>query len=473
MNYNIFKINRLWAFIMPIALLVFAIGCKDEKADYINLSLNSFTFSPNGSEEVTISVDASQSWSVDYENKWVVEKGKNSNSIVLSAMPTQSGVDRTAKLIFRAGEAMEIVYLSQLGTNVNYILLEPNSAVTVISPNGKYIGGVASSIVNTVYEFTPFIINVATGTRTEKPKLTDAHTPSCISDNGDLILLEEAKMTSKYYDNNALVALKIPEGMRNPNVSANSSDGKILVGFAQRIEDRRYYPIKWVDKEPEIMEVVEKDLLDVPVDIGIYARGCSADGSIIYGAIADDQTALYWKDGKINFLGKDKIKVHSITINHTGQDVSFLVSDRPVFYADKTSMSPDGKYLATTFSEVSAPNKYEVTTYYPAYFDFDKEVLTIIRDLPAGFDNGSGSTISNDGILTFGCPAIGYTDAFVYDINSKIIQSVPTFVKEEYGVTVGKSTLITRMTNESKTLFGLSIILFGVSYQYWYLDIAE
>lgn len=460
--------------LIVLSLFVILAGCSDEKADYINLSYNSFTFSPGGTEEVTIEVNASQSWSVEYEGRWITENEKNNNSITLGALPTQSGLERTTRAVFRSGDAVEYVNLSQLGTNVSFVQLEPSSPVTMLSPNGKYLGGLDTKLENNKYEFVPFIINMETGVRTEKPTLTDSHVASCITDDGVLIIVEEQTNTGKYYNGNELIDVKAPDDMKGASVTGTSSDGKIWVGYAQSNADRRYYPVKWENKEPIVLEIPEKTLVGTTVDVGAYARGCSADGSIIYGGLADDQSAVYWKEGEaVEYLGRDKIKVHTVVVNHTGQDIAFAVANRPLFYAEHTNMSPNGRYLATTFLEITAPNKYEVASYYPAYFDFETNTLTYITDFPPGFTDGAGITISNEGVLSFGCPAVGYTDAFVYDIHSKSTQTSPEYVKEEYGVTVSNSSLITRIANDSKILTGMSILSLGVSYQYWYLNVEE
>ena len=471
-----FREKCFWLIASSILLLAFASGCEDKNSDYINLSFNSFTFSAKGTEEITIEVKASGSWTVEYEGigtPWVVEKEKQANTITFGALPTQSGADRILRVAFRSGNAVEYVNFSQLGTNVSYSLLEPNSVLTVLSPNGKYVGGVATTITNNAYEFIPFIVHVETGERVEKPKLTKAHIASAISDEGFLIIQEEEKSTGQYYDGDELVAVEAPAGMARPSITAVSSDGKIWTGYAHSGTDRRYYPVKWVDKKPIVLEMPEKTLLNTSIEVGAYARGCSADGSLIYGALADDQTGLYWKDDKVEFLGKDKIKVHTIVVNHTGQDIAFAVVDRPLFYADHTSMSPNGRYLATTFAEVTAPNKYEKSTYYPAYFDFETETLTYITDMPEGFENATGITISDDGILSFACPAIGFTHAFVHDIHTKITYPTPDYIRENYGVTVSEGSLVTKNTNDGKTVFGISVVLVGVSYQYWYLNVVD
>lgn len=466
--------NIRWhSLITLLFLLAFVTGCKDEKSDFINLSFNSFTFDSKGVEELKIEVSASQGWTVEYEGKWIIEKEKNANALVLQAMPTQSGVERMTRAVFRAGEAVEYVYLSQLGTNVTYVRLSPNSPATVLSPNGKYIGGVESDLVGNVYVFTPFIIEVATGKRVEKPKLKESHIARAITDDGMLIVVNESKSKSMYYRGDELIDVRSPGNVRELTITATSSDGNIWVGYAQSTEDRMYRPVKWINGEPQIMEMPEKTLLNENVDIGAYARGCSADGSVIYGALADDQSALYWKNDKVEYLGKDKINIHAITVNHSGQDITFAVADRPVFYADHHCMSPDGRYLATSFVKTIVQDANEKAIFYPAYFDFETETLTYITDLPDGFNDGSGSTINNEGILSFGCPATGYTDAFVYDIHTKTTARSIDYFKDEYGVTVSKSALILNNTNSGNTIFGLGIILHAVSYQYWYINVEE
>ena len=72
---NCLKINHLLAAFLFVVLWLSTGSCKDNKADYINLSANSFTFNADGKEELKINVEASQDWSVEYVGKWVIEKG--------------------------------------------------------------------------------------------------------------------------------------------------------------------------------------------------------------------------------------------------------------------------------------------------------------------------------------------------------------------------------------------------------------
>lgn len=346
-------------------------GCSDDKkTDYINLSLNSFTFNANGQENIRIEIEASQEWQVEYDGRWVVEEEKTPNSITLKATATQSSMERKARVIFRAGEATEVVNLSQLGTNVNFNLLDLYSGIIVVSPNGKYIGGVRFELLpGDRYEYTPFTIKVENGQRIEKPKLNKLHNPASISDEGFLILREEGTSKSHYYGlswdgQEELREMLSPQGFDTPVVSASSADGSVLVGFASRISDKKSYPVKWIKNElemfnPTVLEIPERTLLDKPIDYGAYARGCSVDGSVIYGTIADDMSVIYWKNDKVNYAGRDKIKVHTLTLNHGGQDFTLDVVNRPVMTSETTNMSLNGRYLAVTFSESTAVNKAE------------------------------------------------------------------------------------------------------------------
>lgn len=473
---NSLNINRLGAAFFIMLLLVMGSSCKDEKADYINLSANSFTFSSNAKEELQINVDASQNWSVTYTEDWVIEKEKTGQSITLGAMPTQSGSVRSTKVIFRAGQATEVVEVSQLGTNVTFNQLDLNSVSTVMSPGGKYVAGVATTIVGNNYEHTPFIINTVTGVKTTKPKLSKAYVASAISDEGLLIISEEAIFTSKYYNElDELTDIKLPVGYDQPKVEAVSSDGKVFVGFVHKKDDNRNYPTKWTNGEPQLLEMPEKTLLGALLDVGAYARGCSADGSIIYGAIGDDQTALYWKeDGKVHFVGEDMIRKHTITTNTTGYEETYQVADRPIFYADNTSISADGKLLATTFLEITVANKAEKGIYYPAYFDIEKNKLICVKDLPDGYEDASGITISNDGILTFSAPSTAFIAGYVYNIHTNTVTRSQDYFREKYGVTLtSNNTVINRFSDDLRTLLGTNMVVQGSVYQFWYLNVND
>ncbi|MBD3592114.1 BACON domain-containing protein [Bacteroides sp. GM023] len=474
---NCLKINHLLAAFLFVVLWLSTGSCKDNKADYINLSANSFTFNADGKEELKINVEASQDWSVEYVGKWVIEKGKDANSIMLGATQTQNGSVRSAQVIFRAGEAVETVNLTQLGTTITFSLLEPTSVYTIMSPGGKYIGGVTSAMEGSKYKYTPFTIHIATGRKEEKPAIMDvSHVASSISDEGFFVIYEEAKGIAKYYDeNNNLTTMNIPASFESPQVSATSADGNILVGYAKNTTDKRYYPIKWTGGTPKILDIPEESLFGELIDVGVYARGCSADGSVVYGAIADDQSALIWKgDNKVKFVGENLIKKHIITVNTGAGDFSYLEVDRPIYYADCTSISMNGKYLATTFLEITAPNKAVKVLSYPAYYDVENETLTYVKNLPDGFEDASGITISNDGILSFVCPATAFTDGYVYDIHSRTTMKATTFLRDEYGVIfTGNTSAIYQFAPDRKAVFGMNMLLQGSAYQYWYIHAEE
>ncbi|MDU1891517.1 MAG: hypothetical protein E6767_12585 [Dysgonomonas sp.] len=468
-------LRYIGAFILPVFLLTL-VGCEDKDANYVRLSSSSFTFSPEGTETFEIKVEASKSWTVEYVGDWVVEKEKDNSSIKIGATATQSNSDRLAQLVFRAGDAVEVVNVSQLGTNVGFSMMDNNSLEVAVSTNGRYVAGVNSQLTGeSSYEYTPFIIDLVTGKRTTKKVLKKNTVAVAISDNGTLVLMDETTWTTFHYDeSDEIIIPKLPAGYKSPTVQGISADGKIMVGYARKESDRLDYPVKWTNGNPEILPVPEKTGLGELLEQGAMARGCSADGSVIYGSIWDDKSAIYWKDGKVGFVGADKMRKHTINVMISGSLVGVEVLDRPILYAETANMSPNGKYLAVTFRKVESVDNVQVEFSSPAVFDVENETLTILTEYPSGFEDGAGRTVSDKGMLSFSCPAQASTTGFIYNMNSKSVLSTSAFIKQDYGFSfTTEDAIITRIVNDGRVLLGLNVLVRGSSIQYWYINVMD
>ncbi len=467
------KLKILAAF--SIGLLLSA-ACSDEKSDYINLSSNSYTFDSKGKETLEINIDAGKAWSVEMSEEWILEKERDGNKIVIGVESSKSNTIRSAKISFISGEAKETFTVSQLGSNASFAMMDNNILVGVMSPNGKYVSAVRGAIVNGAYQYTPYYIATETGQRTEKKVLTTQHAmASAISDEGLLVLSDETSLNSQYYDaNDELKKFPVPADFAQAVIEATSADGRICVGYARNIKEAKYYPIKWVDFQYELLELPATTLTGLEVEEGALARGCSADGSIIYGSVWDDFAAVYWKDGKVHYVSQDKINVHDIVINHGFGDMVQKVADRPIFTAAKDRISPNGKYMALEFVKVIAENKTEKAISSPGIFDIETGETFILTEIPTKFKDGTGMTVSDNGLLSFGCPAMGTTNGFLYNRQTGKTISAKEFIEQEYGFSISaEETIVNKITNDGKSILGSTVLAGGSIIQYWYLNISE
>ena len=247
----------------------------------------------------------------------------------------------------------------------------------------------------------------------------DANTNACVGFNlaGDYFLPANAK------DFNLL-----------PSVQSISADGRIWVGFG--MDDvlafgGMYRPLKWTDGgTPEVLPVPELNFRNEPYVAGVMARGCSADGSVIYGSTWDnlDFGMLYWKDGKVDWAGSDVRRIHT-EINRYGEEE--ICVDAMRCMADLTQISPNGKWIAGAYRyEIMEDGNYHIET-YPAVFNTETGKTVIIKD----YGERVVSHITNDGIVCIANSSYLPNNGFMYDVNTQTnLGSVQEWILSTYDI---------------------------------------
>ena len=461
-------------------LLAFAAtwnGCTDKDADYVRLSNNAFTFSADGSEEFTVEIDANDTWVANYDNSWITVIQESKNLVTIKATPSRSNGIRKTQITITSGYAEENIYLTQLGSNVSFSKMDQNSVTYVISPNGKYVAGVSVKLKDNVYSYIPYVIDTQTGEKSEYPTLDYNVEAAAISDTGIYVLLV-FNGSAKYYNlQKELIEVKLPNGHEQAYVQGVSSDGEIFVGYTKNSSDKLYYPIRWVNNTPNIMDAPTKDTNGNPVELGSMARGCSADGTVIYGSCWDDFTGIYWKDGGAwQYIGgRDAINTHQIIISQNGNYYQKTVVDRPILLAEISNISTSGRYIAISYQKITADSKgTETLTKYPAVFDVETGAFTILTELPGSFSSGTARTVSNKGQLSFACQQDKTYIGFVYDINKGTTLPLPQFVEAEYGfVLTSEESYIRRFAKDGEVILGGTYIASGSSMDYWFIAALE
>ena len=163
---------------------------------------------------------------------------------------------------------------------------------------------------------------------------------------------------------------------------------------------------------------------------GVTVRGCSADGSVIYGSTWDnlDFGMLYWKDGKVDWAGSDVRRIHT-EINRYGEEE--ICVDAMRCMADLTQISPNGKWIAGAYRyEIMEDGNYHIET-YPAVFNTETGKTVIIKD----YGERVVSHITNDGIVCIANSSYLPDDGFMYDVNTQTnLGSVSEWIRSNYGI---------------------------------------
>lgn len=477
MRKNIKYSNAVLSICFAFAMLT---GCtKDEILirDFIALSENAYTFDASGNDKLTVNIDANAKWDVDFDAEWLDVERLTEKSIIITALSNSETSMRSAELLFTSGVAKTKIAIQQAGfspTFAKLTRLDYLNGGAICSPNGKYLGGVMYEADETgsITYYSAVRINMETGkSEILESRLTGTISARAISDNGILICGHISGYSYSYGVNGSRMTTQLPSGYRNPNAFDISSDGSIMVGYAQSTTTYTYLPCKWVNGEFEELPRPAMDILgEVANTIVIYARGCSPDGSIIYGSGSNTYQAVYWKDGKVEWVAKDiarkmRIIVRSYHWMFGWQEVETDVTEQAKMQATNYAISRNGKYLVGVIDQYDTTVTPSVAVPHPFVFNTETQTATIVRDFPNNCPYGGlGLAVSNDGIVSYttyepqsnGAVIINFSsEGFVYDINSGTSMRTKDYIKQEHGISFEENNAyIYRYCLDRNLIFG-------------------
>ena len=340
------------------AAVILLAGCtQDPKNEYVKLSDAACTFRAADNLPQTVRVNASGSWTAESGASWLTVE-QQADALVLTVADNDTDYDRSTEILIASGRAEASISVSQLAADSNIArlrVLKTFSGGTVMSKSGRYVGGIISELQpDESYCYYPVIIDLQTDEWTKTGPFPSALymllRPYAISDQGLFFCFNAQDGSSPGIDLQGNVIMpKQVEGFKlNPHVQGISEDGRIWVGYNQTGDydnNNLFHPVKWVDGVPELLPMPETSLRGVPFINGCMARGCSADGSVIYGSSWDnlDFGMLYWKDGKVDWAGSDVRRIHT-EINRYGEEE--ICVDAMRCMADLTQISPNGKWIS-------------------------------------------------------------------------------------------------------------------------------
>ncbi len=444
-------------------------GCKDDKtveAEYIILSLDSYTFEPEGQEGVAVGVRANVQWRPDTRDSWIILSARDETSVTVTAAPNESKEMRSGKVTFYGGGMTRTFTVEQLPSTYSGIFRELDflsGTAIAMSRGGRYIAGATvREADDEKYIYNLIIVETATGNRTDVGEIEGTGVRA-ISDDGRTVMVYSSNGSYVLRDGEK-VDLGAIGGIIDIVLADMSADGSVVVGYGKA--GGTNYGIKWIDGIPELLQNPETNGLGQPLKSGAMTRGCSADGSVVIGQEWDNQTACYWKDGKVAYAGEDIINVHV-------EDVmgrSYTLFDRPVLdVGSYISLSPNGRYLSVRFRAESYTqgDLRPSVTYYACIMDLDSGGTTLLTDYP----DYAGITALDDGTASIATPSYGCTDGYIYVPDSREAVPTPDWFYRQYGLSMPKNRILWRVSTDGNVLFGvrdLKSTLGMLALRFWY-----
>lgn len=416
---------------LAFAALFMAVSCNtsDKRDDYVSLSMLSYTFSGTTTDTVMIGVSSSVEWNCESDSdQFIAEKAGRDSARIISA-PNMTGDILSGNIVFTAGTASTGFRVDRLprhfeGSFVDY----PPMSGGCISRNGKFAGYVNTEQIDGKYVYTAFRINLETGEIIEVQGIDqngNHKEMSAISDDGRLYVVRSYN-TYVFYDGEE-IDMFVPEGYRGPIVESISADGSVLVGYLSDSQNL-YQPVKWTSfgAECELLERPDDNAGGTGVYPGSMARGCSADGSVVYGSEWKFYGLIYWRDGRMFNPGIDYA---DISYDDKGSPLVGRIKMGP----DVMKISPNGKYIAASYI-VQADYAGE----YPVLINTETGGMDFLEKVK-GF---AASAVTDDGLVFGYSPTFGMTTGCVLDFEGRKTIAISDWFKSEYGIHVGDDRIV-------------------------------
>ena len=438
-------------------------SCNKDNAGsgYLNLSVNGYTFGWSGGDTLRVEVMTNAGeWTAEPDSP-AIKAEKDGDEAVITMQPNETSEYVSGTVTFTAGGLTRELYVDQMpkmydGMFKDFPLTDGDIAM---SRNGKYIGYITQTLQSDdTYKYESWLLDTETGEVKvlEEPPYAGAGETNY---NGIRCLSDDARFIVFQNDGEAVYAMtidgepydiKVPDGYHSPGVEQMSADGSVWVGYIKKEGGPLYVPCKWVDGEPEVLEYPEI-LIDgvTPTYNGTMARGCSDDGSVIYGSEWTSFLMLYWVDDELVNIGYDNGEL----INES-DSVNGLHTE-----SQNTSMSPDGRYVGCKYGlgSMSGAVPALIDTQTGRYYtmDFDGTVLTI----------------GPDGTVFGASPSFGVSQGLVLDFENNTSVALEDWLYQEYGVNIGSGRMVNKVSTDGNVLFGyrISAGAMGASYSYWFI----
>ncbi len=467
---------------LSLALLTI-VGCtKQNSSDYINLSQQAGTLAATVDTPLTITIEASQSWTATSSDTWLIPEKVDENTLSITANDNTDANEREGIISVTAGQALVYIIINQLGYDspIHFRELSCFQYDAAVSPDGTYVGGFIYSVDEMSNGFfQPVIIETATDTwhylDTYPQSKYDLTRTSVITNDG-LLFIENNNGGGQIIfslTEEPLIPDASSAGFSTlPVIQGTASDGTTWVGYCMK--DGFYCPVIWRAGVAEELPWPEKNFRDEPFLNGIIARGISADGTVAYGSTWDnyDFGMVYWKDGEVHYVGEDVREVTEITVDTVTGPVQTHMASGMTCTSEMYKVCPNGEWIAGTYRSEIQPGEGEapVTSDYKAAFYNTVEKKTYFAD---GFATAIG--VTNEGIGFVSASNLAISTCNVYDIkNGTDLGSINDWVLREYGYILPQG-YAQYASEDKKTLFGSFMVMDdGLTTTHsWYLHNTE
>lgn len=463
---------------------IFSVSCnrvESPEDSYVRLSVSSHTYYYDDTAAVRINVKSSSSeWTVKADEDWIIVDERNENGVVVSVKNNDGEQWRSGSVIFTCGDASSSFSVEQMPFFFDGTFFEFSSTCIypAVSPKGKYMASmrIDGPKENDLYEYIPTYVNVETGEVTECAPEKDYELFAAISDDARVMVFNNAmQLWSKLVVDGEEVKINLPENCSNPYIEAVSSDGSVMVGwmYVGLAGQGKYSPARWVNGEPEVLDAPETDLWGYELYAGSYARGCSADGSVIYGGDAKTAGTIWWVDGKMkSIMDTEYYVLDKKIIEDSFGSFEISAFKGTQNYSSNNCMSPNGKYLATQYQDFSwNGNSYDLT-YHPAVINIETGKVDVFFDLT----DGKMITVDNDGRCYGTNTTLGMGSPLIFDMTAGTSESQIDWLLSEYGLNVSGNRHIWYVSEDNSTIFGVRVVgggVGGLQFVPWYFKPAK
>ena len=449
------KIFTLFAVLSMIILS----SCSKETLynDYVQLSRISYTFDYNDETEleITVTTNNNAAWQVSAEKgEWLIYS-TDADRLIVKATDNETAQERTAVLTVTSGDAKAEILLNQMpyGFYGNYMDTPPTS-LGGYSRNGQYLGYVnpyRNDKKELIYECRVINTETMEEVKYEVPDVisdngTNTNIPydeiHCISNDGRTIMFFHGMQArSLIRKDGKEVKMTLPEGYNTPRPEFFNADASVVVGYCKTADkDRMTVPVVWRDGKAEFPEIPEflQDGTPMPRQ-GVIPRGCSDDGSVIYGSEWKHYGLIYWKNGKMVDIGAKYAEVEKEGKITTVKTIQTTATYR--------NISPNGKFIACAYNATGGNSVG--ATFYPVVVNTETGEATIYKEY-TGF---IGIHAMNDGTIFVQQQAAssGYS---VIDYKTSKLKNLTEWTAERYGINLPDTRFVEWITSDETVIFG-------------------
>lgn len=438
-----------------------AVSCsKVENVEFLTLECTSWMFS-KGDDSVVVKVNSSSpDWEFSSSKDWIKVNRVGDDSIKIIVTANEDKDVRSGSVTVTVESVSADFKVEQFGNTYNGVFVDLiKNWSYAISRNGRYVATTLKDAENQ----WPVLIDIFTGEQKEFKDVTGFESVCAVSNEG-VIFLRSTSMKAGIVKDGQFSEIPVPEGYEYPTVECVSADGTIWGGYVTRKGERGKKPAKWVNGVMELLESPEYAVDGRESYGGAMIRGCSDDGSVMYGSewSGNRHPLAYWKDGKLYYPGYEFMEKKIVEDPYGDyEDYCVMVMD-----ASNTNISPDGRYITSFYYEVT-DSGYDT---YAAIFDTETYKQIVLDPGVTGQTSSTGMSVTDGGLVFGATPARGVQEGYVYDLNDMSTTRLDEWFLENTGMHISSDRMVLYASADMNIFFGIRYINMGLGtvYKPWY-----